>query len=205
MDEWETTEIPEGTLSYTYDVAGNLESMNSNHTHGVSATYGYDDLNRLTSVVDGNLSGSNTTSYAYDSASNVGTVTYPNNIQMQFTHDTLNRVATAISQVSGYTYQRGPTGNLTNVVELGGRTVNWTYDGIYRLTNESVSGDTSGENGAVGYGLDPVGNRSTESSSLSGISSGSWGYNSDGELGNGTINGPDGEGGYDTPQVVSSP
>jgi hypothetical protein len=31
--------------------------MSSNHTHGVSATYGYDDLNRLTSVVDGNLSG----------------------------------------------------------------------------------------------------------------------------------------------------
>jgi len=32
-----------------------------------------------------------------------------------------------------------------------------------------------------------------------------WGYNGDGELGNGTINGPDGEYGYDTPQVVSAP
>jgi RHS repeat-associated protein len=182
MDRLSSKATPEGTLSYTYDAAGNLESMSSNHTHGVSATYGYDDLSRLTSVVDGNLSGSNTTSYAYDNASNVGTVTYPNNIQMQFTYDTLNRVATAISQVSGYSYQRGPTGNLSNVVELGGRTVNWTYDGIYRLTNESVAEDTSGENGVVGYGLDPVGNRLSESSSLSGISSGSWGYNSDDEV-----------------------
>jgi alpha-tubulin suppressor-like RCC1 family protein len=30
-----------------------------------------------------------------------------------------------------------------------------------------------------------------------------WGYNVDGELGNGTVGGPDGEGGYDTPQPVS--
>jgi RHS repeat-associated protein len=155
--------------------------MSSNHTHGVSATYGYDDLNRLTSVVDGNLSGSNTTSYTYDSANNVGTVTYPNGIESQFTYDTLNRVATTASQVSGYTYQRGATGNLTNVVEMSGRTVNWTYDGIYRLTNESVTSDPS-VNGSVSYGLDPVGNRLSDSSSLSGISSGTWGYNSDDEV-----------------------
>lgn len=74
-----------GTLSYTYDSAGNLESMSSNHTHGVSATYGYDDLNRLTSVVDGDLAGSNTTSYTYDNANNVGTVTYANGIESRFT------------------------------------------------------------------------------------------------------------------------
>ena len=149
-------ETPEGTLSYTYDAAGNLESMSSNHTHGVSATYGYDDLNRLTSVVDDNLSGSNTTSYTYDNANNVGTVTYPNNVQMQFTYDTLNRVATATSQVSGYTYQRGATGNLTNAVEFGGQTVNWTYDGIYRLTNESIASAPSGNDGAVGPGLNDL-------------------------------------------------
>ena len=29
--------------------------MTSKHAHGVSATYGYDDLNRLTSVVDGRV------------------------------------------------------------------------------------------------------------------------------------------------------
>ena len=30
-----------------------------------------------------------------------------------------------------------------------------------------------------------------------------WGYNPDGELGNGTTGGPDGPGGYDTPQAVT--
>jgi uncharacterized protein RhaS with RHS repeats len=67
--------------SYTYDTAGNPESMSSNHAHGVSATCGYDDLNRLTSIVDANLGGSDATSCTYDSAINLGTVKYPNNIE----------------------------------------------------------------------------------------------------------------------------
>jgi YD repeat-containing protein len=132
--------------------------------------------------VDANLGGSGTTSYTYDSANNLGTVKYPNNIETQFTYDLLNRVSAASNQVSGYTYQRGPAGNLTNVVELGGRTVNWTYDGIYRLTNESVAGAPSGDNGAASYTLDPVGNRDSVVSSLGEVSSGSWGCNADDQV-----------------------
>ena len=86
------------------------------------------------------------------------------------------------SQTESYSYQRGPTGNLTNVVELNGRSVNWTYDGIYRLTNESIANDPAKNNGTVSYGLDPVGNRLSESSSLNGIPSGSWGFNADDEV-----------------------
>lgn len=96
--------------------------------NGVSVTYSYDDLNRLSTVADANLIGvpTNVTQYSYDNASNVGSVQYPNGITTQFTYDTLNRVISAASgsnagTVSSYTYQRGPTGNLTNVVELGGR------------------------------------------------------------------------------------
>ena len=55
------------------------------------------------------------------------------------------------------------------MVELGGRTVNWTYDGTYRLTNESIAGDQT-ENGEVTYGLDPVGNRTSASSDIPGLS-----------------------------------
>ena len=46
------------------------------------------------------------------------------------------------------------------------RAASWTYDGIYRLTNESISNDPSKNNGTVSYGLDPVGNCLSESSSL---------------------------------------
>lgn len=58
----------------------------------------------------------------------------------------------------------------------------WNYDGIYRLTRESVANDPSNNDGAVAYEFDPVGNRSKEISSLSGISSGTWGYSADDEV-----------------------
>ena len=44
-------------------------------------------------------------------------------------------------QSTGYLCQRGPTGNLTGATELNGRSVNWSFDGIYRLTNETISAD----------------------------------------------------------------
>ncbi len=58
----------------------------------------------------------------------------------------------------------------------------WTYDGVYRLTGETIASAPSNKNGTVSYGLDPAGNRSTDSSSLSGVPSGSWSYNADDEV-----------------------
>jgi RHS repeat-associated protein len=100
----------------------------------------------------------------------------------------LNRVtglaaSSSANEVGGYTYQRGLTGNLTNATELNGRTVAWSFDGIYKLTNEQITGDpTAQNNGTVGYTLDPVGNRTADTSALSGVPSGSWNYNADDEL-----------------------
>ena len=164
------------------NAAGHVASIASSNTNGASMSYTYDSLNRLSTVVDNRLSGSNTTAYSYDDASNVGTVTYPNGVQSTFTYDTLNRVSGLSSQVSGYTYQRSPTGDLTSATESNGRAESWSYDGIYRLTNETISLAPSGKNGSVGYGLDPVGNRTSDTSSLSGISSGSFSFNADDEL-----------------------
>jgi RHS repeat-associated protein len=134
------------------------------------------------SVTDNRLAGTKTTTYAYDPASNVATATYPNGSQMQFQYDALNRVSGLASQVSGYSYQRNAVGNLTGALELNGRAVNWNYDGINRLTSESISADPSTENGNLSYGLDPVGNRLTISSSLNGVSSGTYSFNLDDEI-----------------------
>jgi len=182
MDRLITKATPEGTLSYTYDAAGHVASISSSNANGASISYTYDTLNRLSTVVDARLSGNNTTTYTYDSASNVATVTYPNGVQSQFTYDTLNRVTDLSSQVSGYTYGYGPTGNRTATTELNGRTVQWTYDGIDRLTGETVTTDPVGKNGAVGYTLDPVGNRLSDLSSLAGVNSGSSNYDADDRL-----------------------
>jgi RHS repeat-associated protein len=177
MDRLSSKATPEGTLNYGYDAAGNLASMQS-ADGAVNVSYAWNSLNLLQQATDSRLG---TTTYTYDNANNVGSVSYPNGVNTSFTYDLLNRVATASSQVSSYTYGRGPTGNLTSVLELDGRNVTWNYDGIYRLTNESIAGDAS-RNGSVSYGLDPVGNRLNDASSLTGIPSGSWGYNSDDEV-----------------------
>ena len=80
--------------------------------------------------------------------------------------------------------RRGPTGNLTSASEPNGRQVTWSFDGIYRLTNEQITGDPNSQNnGTVSYiGLDPVGNRLSDTSSLAGVPSGSWSYNQDDQL-----------------------
>lgn len=180
MDRITSKATPEGTLNYQYDAAGHVAKIWSSNTNGASMSYAYDNLDRLSTVTDNRTGG--VTNYSYDNASNVATVTYPNGVQSTFTYDTLNRVTGLSSQPESYTYQRGPTGNLLSATESSGRQVNWNYDGIYRLTNETISLAPSHNNGSVSYDLDPVGNRLNDTSSLQGISSGSWTFNPDDEI-----------------------
>jgi RHS repeat-associated protein len=182
LDRLTTKATPQGTLSYTFDAAGHVETITSSNPNGVSVGYSYDDLNRLSTVVDNRLSGNNTTTYNYDNASNVATVAYSNGLQSSFTYDTLNRLTAMNAGTATYSYQLGATGNRTSATEGNGRTLSWNYDGIYRLTSETISGDPYQNNGSVAYGLDPVGNRLSENSTLPGINSGSFGYNADDEI-----------------------
>ena len=177
LDRLTTKVTPEGTLNYTFDLAGNVASIYSSSVHGASMSYTYDSLNRLSTVVDNNLpAGSNTTIYAYDTASNLVTVTYPNKLQSTIQYDSLNRLTSLntatqnSSAVAGYSYTLGATGNRIGATEQTGRTLTWNYDGIYRLTSEAVQ-DPSGGNGEVDYTLDPVGNRTSATSSLPGVQS----------------------------------
>ena len=179
LDRLKTKATPQGTLTYSYDAAGNVASMASNNANGVSVAYTYDNLNRLATVVDNRLPvGQNTTQYGYDPASNLATVTYPNGLSSSFTYDDLNR----LKALNNYQYTLGPTGNRQSATEPNSRTLNWTYDGIYRLTNETITSDPSSKNGSIGYGLDPVGNRLSETSTLAGISTGSTTFDANDRL-----------------------
>jgi RHS repeat-associated protein len=177
-----TKATPEGTLNYTYYASGNVESITSSNPNGISVAYTYDDLNRLSTVVDHRLQGNQTTTYTYDPASNVAAAATPNGLTANFTYDALNRLTALTTPVASYSYTLGATGNRTAATEGNGRTLTWNYDGIYRLNNETISGDPDGNNGSASYNLDPVGNRSSMTSSLPGINSGSWGYNADDEI-----------------------
>jgi RHS repeat-associated protein len=180
LDRLTSKATPEGTLSYTYDAAGHVASITSSNSNGASVSYSYDGLNRLSTVVDNRLG--STTSYSYDPASNLATATYPNGLKSTFTYDPLNRLTALNAGTASYSYQLGLTGNRTQATEGNGRTLQWSYDGIYRLTNEAVSADPSNVNGSVAYSLDPVGNRSSAVSSLGTVPSGNWTYNADDEV-----------------------
>jgi hypothetical protein len=54
--------------------------------------------------------------------------------------------------VADYKYTLGLTGNRTqpSAPRPSGRTVNWNYDGIYRLTNETITGDPANNGGNNG-------------------------------------------------------
>jgi YD repeat-containing protein len=45
---------PEGTLSYSYDTASDVKTIQSSNTGGAGMTYGYDALDRLSTVTDAN-------------------------------------------------------------------------------------------------------------------------------------------------------
>jgi RHS repeat-associated protein len=58
--------------------------------------------------------------------------------------------------LASYQYTLAPTGHRTQVVEHSGRVVNYTYDDLYRLTEEKI---TDGGDIVFSYQYDAVGNR----------------------------------------------
>ncbi|GEM_PF-2342794 len=68
------------------------------------------------------------------------------------------------------------------MAEQSGRTVNYTYDNLYRLTNETVALDPANVNGAVNYTYDAVGNRKQMASTLPGVAAGLWNYDANDRL-----------------------
>jgi len=177
-------QTPEGTLTYTYDSAGNLKSLQSQNQNGASDAYTYDADNRLATVTDA----SGQTTYAYDNVGNLQSFAYPNGVATAYTYDTLNRLTQMGAGKNGtlqanYVYTLGAAGNRLSVAELSGRTVNYGYDSLYRLTSEQVSSDPHGNNGTGAYTYDNVGNRLTLNSSLPPAGMMNYTYDADDRLG----------------------
>jgi RHS repeat-associated protein len=173
---------PFGTLSYTYDAAGDLLTLKSSNTGGASDTYTYDQLNRLGTVTDA----SGATTYSYDAVGNLQNFTYPNGVTHAYSYDTLNRLtqvgaAKNAVGISNYAYTLGTAGNRLTVAELSGRTVNYGYDSLYRLTSENVTSDPNNHNGTTSYMYDAVGNR--QQLLVNGVTANSYTYDADDRLG----------------------
>ncbi len=184
LDRLLTKQTPQGTLTYTYNAVGNVSTVRSSNSEGVSVNYQYDELNRLSSVTDNRLA-SGVSSYTYDPNGNLKTVLYANGVQSTYTYDNLNRLtnlaAAGSSTIASYAYTLGAAGNRTSVTELNGRVVNYTHDALYRLTAENVSNDPA-TNGAASYSYDAVGNRLSRTSTIPGLASTTATYNVNDQL-----------------------
>ena len=169
---------PQGTLGYSHDAAGNVESINTNTPDGASMTYTYDDLNRLDTVTGTN---NQVIEYGYDEVGNLQHVALPNGVSTGYGYNAVNRLTTlthfrAGQTIASYDYGLHATGHRRAVFENGGRTAAYDYDLLWRLKQESITGDPAGRNGQVSYNLDPVGNRLSRTSTVAGLASQSFGY-----------------------------
>jgi RHS repeat-associated protein len=161
---------PDGSsLAYTYDAAGNRTSI----TTAVGVTnYTFDELNRLDTVVDPD---GDRTTYGYDDVGNRKTVAYPNGTTTTYDYDDLNRLLVLTNTgpsgvISRYTYTLAPAGGRTKVVESGsattGRSVEYTYDILYRLTQEKIDEPDDVKDQTIAYVYDAVGNRMSRESTI---------------------------------------
>ena len=139
----------------------------------------------MTTVTDNRLA-AGTTTYAYDAVGSLAGVHYPNGVQHSYTYNTLNRLTAlqatnTATTIAIYNYTLGPAGNRTSVAELGGRRADYTYDALYRLTGETISGALVA--GAIGYQYDSAGNRTTRTSTVGPIGPAVYAYDTNDRLG----------------------
>lgn len=150
---------PSGTVHYAYDPVGKRAAVT--YPDGKVVTYGYDALNRLSSVTDWL---NQTTSYAYDPASNLTGASYPNETAVAVSYDAANRATQIQNSYQGsaiwntasfttFTYALDPVGNPTQVTDGGGNVTSYSYDPLYQLKSVANSG------GTTKYAYDAVGNR----------------------------------------------
>ena len=157
MDGLTRVDYPDGNyVSYSYDNACRLTKVT---TPFGSTSYEYDLLDRLTRVVDRN---GYATVYEYDANGNRIAVHYANGFTTTYDYDLLNRlIKQETVDIDGnvvvqYIYRLGTAGERLGVTELN-RSVEYTYDSLYRLSGETI---TEGEKVTVyTYAYDNVSNR----------------------------------------------
>lgn len=146
-------------------------------------SYTFDPRNRLSQVNPGGTGGADAT-YVYDSIGNQAKVTYRNSVATAYTYNTRNQLRYVESTwlgnpVASFDYddyansgwaaanKLSNSGRRNRMKEsIGGaiRTVDYVYDNLNRLTQESINGAAS-----IGNSYDSVGNRLTRTSGVTGV------------------------------------
>ena len=136
-----------------------------------SSYYSYDARDRLTNETDVIAGVSYRTLYAYDKASNILSITYPDQTNLNFAYDALNRIKTE-GAIANFTYTLDS--KLATITYGNGVKTTYTYDSRDRPKSiYSFSGST--QLMGLNYTYDGVGN-------VIGINTESFSYNSMNEL-----------------------
>jgi RHS repeat-associated protein len=162
---------PDGTeISYLFDAAGDRTALT---TPAGITTYTFDALGRELTVTDPE---GGVTRYTYDADGNLIRTDLPNGVEETRNYDVLDRLTfledtdSTGNVLASYSYTLGPTGLRDVVVENTGRTVDYTYDALDRLTQEKITDAVFG-NRTIDYTYDAVSNRLTMDDSIGGLTS----------------------------------
>jgi RHS repeat-associated protein len=163
-------------VSFTYDTAGNRHTMTSG-SPAFTTTYGYDQLNRLTSVQRSDTGTS--FSYMYDAAGNLSRRTYPDSTQTSYGYDDHNRMCYAFVGASTAACASPPANSTIYAYSLSNGTIaktlpnafvsTATYDTADRLTS-LINQKTAPPLSSFTYTLDNVGNPTVVASVVNGTS-----------------------------------
>jgi RHS repeat-associated protein len=149
------------SVLHAYDIAGNRTSVS---TPTNTTYYTYDERNRLKTVTD-NASG--VTTYEYDANNNLIHTTFANGVVETRAYDALNRLVDLVNKnnngtiINSYQHTLDKAGNRLKITELNGRTIDYSYDPLYRLINEKVADSVNGDR-LTNFTYDKVGNRLTQ-------------------------------------------
>jgi YD repeat-containing protein len=157
-------------VHYGYDLLDNVTSLT---TRAGTTSYGYDKLNRLDTVKDGNRL---LADYDYDKVGNLTQTKLANGSTESRLYDTRDRLTQVTTKnvtgtvFSDFKYTIDAVGNRKKVEEYNGRVVDYSYDSLYRLTEEKIT-DTAAGNRTIGYSYDKAGNRLSKTDTLAGLTS----------------------------------
>ncbi len=148
--------VPDGrAVSYTYYDNDLRETMT---TPAGTTTYGYDGLDRLTSVSTGQ-----TTTLEYDPVGFLTDIHRPNGVDTVYTPNERNQIDlvrhfNSTGTLQSFDYELDNAGNRTKVTEADGSSMTWSYDSLYRLTDEVRRNSSNAMTAQSHFAYDAVGN-----------------------------------------------
>ena len=110
--------------------------MTSKHAHGVSATYGYDDLNRLTSVVDGRVAQVLMVKSKFPPPQTMGAPGLDSETWDSMDYDSMNRLTAKATPEGTLNYTHDAAGHVASISSenINGVSMSYTCDELDRLS-----------------------------------------------------------------------